>query len=94
LTRCSDIIAEHNEEIRLWPDNIDRGLDFSSEVYLNRNGITVKKILTDSILAVDLKSDVNIWSFDTNYDAGEFELDWISTKEKNAIRRFKTPDND
>ena len=87
LSGVADIIHEHSLDIKLWPDNFNRGLDHASECLLLRNGIRQTKVLTTSILAVDLKSDVNIWPIE-QYERGTFELNWISQGEQDAIRQF------
>lgn len=84
-----DIIEEHSEGSKLWADGINQGLDFSSEVMMVTNGIRQKKVLTKSVLAVDLKSETNIWPIES-YEKGDFELPWISQDEHDAIRRLKT----
>jgi len=86
-SEVAEIVQEHNLPIKLWPDNFNRGLDHGSDCLLLRNGIRQTKILTNSILAVDLKTDTNIWPIET-YDRGDFELTWLSEGEHNAIRRI------
>jgi hypothetical protein len=92
LHRVADIIQEHSPEQKLWPDSLNRGLDHGSEMILHKNGIRQTKVLTDSILAVDLKSETNIWPIET-YDKEDFEMGFISEGERDAIRRLEQTDS-
>lgn len=56
------------EGIKLWNDEASAGMDNFSNIRLNENGFFCKQIFTDEPLAVDIKSDVNIWKF--NPEAG------------------------
>jgi len=85
----TELIEEIEGVPELWSNCIDRGLDFSSDCLLNANGVIQKPFLSDKILAIDLKSDVNIWPFD-HYQEKEFTVDWLSTEEEDAIRRFRS----
>jgi hypothetical protein len=64
LARC--IRREALEQIpKLWPDNLNKTLDGKSHFNLIRNGFwNFKRIITEKPLAIDIKSAVNIWSFD------------------------------
>lgn len=92
LGSIASIIGSEQCVPKLWKDELNHGLDFSSEVLLVTNGIKQTKVLTNSILAVDLKSDVNIWPID-EYNPGTFDLDWLSQKESDAIRQLKQTDS-
>jgi glycosyltransferase involved in cell wall biosynthesis len=48
----------------LWPDEINKGLDNASHFKIVKAGYFGKRINTDEPLAIDIKSDVNIWAFD------------------------------
>jgi hypothetical protein len=63
-------------------------LDYSSDCILNANGVIQKIHLSDKILALDLKSEVNIWGFD-QYTKKDFTVDWLSKEEEDAIRRLR-----
>jgi hypothetical protein len=52
----------------LWPDKINRGMDNNSLMKLITSGAPHTRMKTDSPMAIDLKSEVNIWSF--NYFMG------------------------
>jgi glycosyltransferase involved in cell wall biosynthesis len=49
---------------KLWPDEINKGLDGKSHFKITKAGFFGKRVSTDEPLAIDIKSDVNIWSFD------------------------------
>jgi len=89
----TELIREVHEKPRLWGDDLNCGLDYSSDCLLNANGVIQKIHLSDKILALDLKSDVNIWPF-THYEKKDFTIDWLSKEEEDAIRRFRQADND
>ena len=67
------------EGIKLWNDEATAGMDNFSDIRLNNNGFRCKQLFTDKPLAVDIKSDVNIWKFNPNagiaYDLNEFVQD-------------------
>lgn len=48
---------------RLWRDDLMRGLDNSSSWVLHKNFVGHKKVHTENALAIDIKSNVNIWPF-------------------------------
>ena len=49
--------------VKLWNDEAIAGMDNFSRIRLNDCGFEHKQIFTDEPLAVDIKSDVNIWKF-------------------------------
>ena len=67
------------EGIKLWNDEASAGMDNFSDIRLNSNGFRCKQLFTDKPLAVDIKSDVNIWKFNPEagiaYDLNEFVQD-------------------
>ena len=67
------------EGIKLWNDEASAGMDNFSDIRLNSNGFRCKQLFTDKPLAVDIKSDVNIWKFNPEagieYDLNEFVKD-------------------
>jgi len=84
-----------NEGVRLWNDEASAGMDNFSDIRLNENGFKCRQIFTDEPLAVDIKSDVNIWKFNpeagVKYDLNEFkkglpELDGIINSHSTNIR--------
>lgn len=81
-----EIISE--ECYRLWGDDLNKCLDNSSNYHLATNGVMDKKVYSDFPLAIDIKSDVNIWAFNpksgNKYDL-ELALKGISYKEKEAL---------
>jgi len=52
------------EGLTLWDHTASRGMDNHSEGVLGAKGIYPYVIKTDRPLAFDIKSDVNLWSFD------------------------------
>lgn len=49
---------------KLWPDSVNRGLDMTSQANLATIGVEPIKLFTSDYCVCDVKSDVNIWSFD------------------------------
>jgi hypothetical protein len=68
-----------NEGVRMWNDEASAGMDNFSNLRLMENGFKCKQVFTDEPLAVDIKSDVNIWKFNPEagirYDLNEFVKD-------------------
>lgn len=87
----TDLVNEKRGVPELWMNDINHGLDYSSDCLLAANGVLQKTYLSDKILALDLKSDTNIWPFD-HYTEKEFEIDWLSNEEEDAIRRLRSAD--
>ena len=84
-----------NEGVRLWNDEASAGMDNFSNARLNDFGFKCKQVFTDEPLAVDIKSDVNIWKFNpeagVKYDLNELkkglpELDGIINSNRTNIR--------
>lgn len=48
---------------KLWKDEINRGLDNSSDFFLMKQGIGHRGVSTTKPLCIDIKSEVNIWPF-------------------------------
>lgn len=74
---------------KLWNDNQNHGLDNWSEFELAKAGFLGTNIRSEEPLAIDIKSEVNLWPF--NYLMGaEYPLDSIlqglSDQEKTAIK--------
>lgn len=83
-----DIVALKRERFKMWPDDINKGLDFNSEFNLNRRGIEVKIVdIGSDVIALDIKSSINIWGTDlfdeVNYDV----LNYF--EEGDAIRKLR-----
>jgi hypothetical protein len=57
------------EGIKLWNDEASAGMDNFSNIRLMENGFKCRQVFTDEPLAVDIKSDVNIWKW--NPEAGQ-----------------------
>jgi hypothetical protein len=94
LTRVqgqTELISERKGTPKLWGDDLNQGLDYSSDCLLNANGVIQKIYPSDKILALDLKSNVNIWPFD-HYTRKDFVIDWLSKEEEDAIRRLRSKD--
>lgn len=85
------------EGIKLWNDEASAGMDNFSRIRLNDFGFEHKQVFTDKPLAVDIKSEINIWAFSsagTPYNLDEFknglpELDELSNRDSNDIRSYK-----
>jgi hypothetical protein len=62
--------------VKMWKDDASAGMDNFSNKRLNENGFKCRQIFTDEPLAVDIKSDTNIWKFNpeagVKYDLREF----------------------
>jgi hypothetical protein len=67
-----------DEKVKLWNDQASACMDNFSDQRLKDFGFECKQILTDEPLAVDIKSDVNIWKFNpeagTKYDYKDLKL--------------------
>lgn len=50
---------------KLWPDSINRGLDMTSQANLATIGVSPKILNLDHIGVMDVKSDTNIWPYET-----------------------------
>jgi hypothetical protein len=87
----AEIISEEKTTPKLWGDDLNQGLDYSSDCLLNANGVIQKIYPSDKILALDLKSGVNIWPFE-HYTKKDFTIDWLSKEEEDAIRRLRQKD--
>jgi hypothetical protein len=73
---------------KLWRDDINRGLDNSSNYFLFTVGVGYKTVETTKPLCIDIKSEVNIWKFSpslgTSYELDK-ALEGLSNKEKEMI---------
>lgn len=72
----------------LWQDRLNKGLDNNSIFFMARHGILENRVRTEKPIAIDIKSDVNIWQF--NYLHGkpytlEETLEGLSEEEITAI---------
>ena len=77
----------------LWRDHLMHGLDNSSTFAMARHGFLERRIQAIKPIALDIKSETNIWKF--NYLLGaeyplEKALDGLSEEEINAIRCLAT----
>ena len=83
------IKREALEACKLWPDNVNQGMDNKSNFQLARNGFMAKGIRSDDPLVVALKSDTNIWPY-KDIQGHKFSieqtLNGLSTEEKTAIQ--------
>lgn len=62
-------VSIQEKGVRMWNDFASAGMDNYSNLILQSNGFKCRQIVTEKPLAVDIKSDVNIWKF--NPEAGE-----------------------
>jgi|SRR5688572_5721074 len=73
---------------RLWPDNINRGLDNNSNFMLFKKGVLVKQVNSESPVGIDIKSRDNLWPFNPNNghkESIEKVISGLSEDEKTAI---------
>lgn len=76
------------EQVTLWTDTINIGLDNNSSLMLAKNGYLEKRYKAEEPVAIDLKSETNLWPF--NYSMGidypmEKVLKGLSKSEQDAI---------
>lgn len=55
---------------RLWPENLNRGLDGASHAAITRAGFPVKVVETEGIPITDVKTKENLWPFQTWQTSG------------------------
>ena len=77
-----------DEKYKIWNDEINKRLDNNSNFFLARNGVMGHQIRSDEPMAIDIKSEENIWAFNkeagTPYDLTS-ALKGLSEEEKQAI---------
>lgn len=54
------------KDLKLWPDKANRGLDNSSMMRLAVAGVTQQWFKSEEPLSIDIKSEVNIWSYESS----------------------------
>lgn len=73
---------------KLWKDEINRGLDNSSNYFMLQMGVGSKTVATEKPLTIDIKGPDNIWPFSdkigTVYDLNK-ALEGLSQDEQSAI---------
>lgn len=73
---------------KLWKDEINRGLDNSSNYFLLKMNVGYKTVPTEYPLTIDIKGKDNIWPFSdtigTKYDLNK-ALEGLSQEEQSAI---------
>jgi len=86
-------IVKPREIYALWDDNLNSGLDRSSEANLALLGIGYEQIQDDRIHVIDFKTDANIHPFSEFSKLADLKEDWkwfLSVKEKDYIaKKFK-----
>ena len=87
----SDRAVKVSEGIKLWDDLASAGMDNYSKHILKKSGFEAKQIFTEEPLAVDIKSEVNIWKW--NPEAGvpypyEDLIDGLSDKEIECLEQL------
>lgn len=73
---------------KLWKDEINKGLDNSSDYFLMKQGIGHKGVSTNKPLTIDIKSEVNIWPFHERLGEKftiEQALEGLSNEEQSMI---------
>lgn len=82
----------------LWPDSWNKGMDNSSENVMRGHKIEPTTVKWKKPLAVDLKSETNIWSFESmvnrrgNIEYNGDPLEGLSKAEKDKIHALKKED--
>lgn len=74
--RCISYEAIEALNFNLWPNDINRGLDMTSQANLYEVGAMPFSIATGDFCVLDVKSDTNIWSynnFGNNYPKVEYK---------------------
>src|SRR5688572_16188481 len=72
----------------IWNDKLNKGLDNNSTMTLARKGFFEKRVTCEDPVAMDLKSEVNIWPFEKRGFEYSLEkaLNGLSQEEINAIQ--------
>lgn len=73
---------------KLWRDELNKGLDNSSDYFFMKNGIGHRAIKTTKPLCIDIKGDDNIWKFSPKIGQPfniEEALDGLSQEEQSMI---------
>lgn len=65
----------------IWPDSINRGLDMTSQLNLSTIGVTPNILQTTNYCVCDVKSEVNIWSFE-RFDKFHESVDYEEIKKE------------
>lgn len=82
----AEIVSE--PRYKLWQDEINKGMDNSSNYFLLKMGVGYKTVETTKPLTIDIKSKQNIWPFSdklgTKYDLNK-ALEGLSHEEQSAI---------
>lgn len=92
LAKCGLVKKIKGVTNKLWDDKANSGMDNHSEWVYSFHGVKAERILTDEPLAMDIKSDVNIWKFNKNIgqDYGLNQLlEGLTKKEQCAIRELQ-----
>lgn len=93
LIRVKYADAVSGERVKLWNDVATAGMDNEADRRLEQNGFRCKQVSTEKPLAVDIKSDVNIWKYaddpKNRYDFREFSKG-LSEKEIELINGIIT----
>jgi len=84
--KCLDVLNSHGM-FALWSDKLNHGLDNQSTFFLARKGFLEKRFSSNEPVAMDLKSEVNIWPFESRGPEYPLEkaLEGLSNEEVNAI---------
>lgn len=65
--KALDRAAFRGKVVEFWQDNASAGMDNRSARMMEAAKIPAYRLFTDKPLAVDIKSDVNIWKFNPKY---------------------------
>jgi hypothetical protein len=77
------------EGLKLWKDNAIIGMDNHSEMVLSQNGVNPTIIDFKKPVAFDLKSDLNLWNYDSmKGEEIKFSKSGLSNEEKKLINAF------
>ena len=86
-SKLANIVGVEVDKRPFWDDEKNKTLDFDSEFTLNTKGITVIRILSEEVLIIDLKTEVNLWPFEQFDIIDKDILQYIP--EKDAIRKTR-----
>ena len=88
LEKLGRVKITGNPRCKLWKDEINKGMDNSSNYFLVTVGVGYKTVQTDKPLTIDIKGTDNIWPFSdkigTAYDLNK-ALEGLSQEEQSAV---------
>lgn len=88
LEKLGRVQIKGNPRYKLWKDEINRGLDNSSNYFMLQMGVGCKSVATEKPLCIDVKGKDNIWPFSESIGKPypiEQALEGLSQEEQSAI---------